>query len=123
MKKEHLVIAGVIILAGGLLWGSQEQAKEWEYASFGYAYAAPPNNRAVRWSWTSPGVYAEGASIKELGTKMGITFPVVAAYQRGISSPDYFSVIDWAGSMGWELVTMEAMDAEYTIAAWFKRQK
>ena len=40
-----------------------------------------------------------------------------------IRGANVYSVVDWAGSNGWELVTMEAMEAEYTIAAWFKRQK
>ncbi len=118
MKKAHLVIVGVAALAGGLMWGAQGQTQEWEYASFSYVYGSP--SRAVRWNWTSPGMYADGATIGELGMKMGIAFPEVAVPAE---FADQFSVIDWAGSMGWELVTMEAMDAEYTIAAWFKRPK
>lgn len=113
MKKSHLMIAGVIVLAAVLLLGAQKQTQEWEYARFRYVYGTP--SRAVRWSWTSPGVHAAGANVKELGTKLAITLPARGA--------DVFSVVDWAGSNGWELVTMEAMEAEYTIAAWFKRQK
>ncbi len=113
MKKAHLTIACVLVLAAVLLLGAQKQTEEWEYARFRYVYGAP--SRAVRWSWTSPGVYAEGANVKELGTKLAITLPARGA--------NVYSVVDWAGSNGWELVTMEAMEAEYTIAAWFKRQK
>jgi hypothetical protein len=118
MKKEHLVIMGVAVLAGGLLWAAQGQTTEWEYASFSYVYGSP--SRAVRWNWTSPGMYADAATIDELGRKMGVAFPGGAAPTE---LANHFAVINWAGSMGWELVTMEAMDAEYTIAAWFKREQ
>ena len=113
MKKAHLMIAAVIVLAGVMLLGAQNQTQEWEYARLRYAYGTP--SRAVRWSWTSPGVHAAGANVKELSTKLAIKLPARGA--------DAYSVMDWAGSMGWELVTVEAMEAEYTIAAWFKRQK
>ncbi|MHC4120322.1 MAG: hypothetical protein ACYSWO_22750 [Planctomycetota bacterium] len=111
MRKAHVVTAVAIVLVAVLLLGAYEQTPKWEYARFRYLYGAP--SRAVRWSWTSPGVYAEGANVKELGTKLSIKLP-----PKGAGA---FSIVDWAGSNGWELVTVEAMEAEYTIAAWFKR--
>lgn len=113
MKKAHLVMAGVIVLAAALLLGAQKAKQEWEYARFQYQYGAP--TIAARWSWTSSGVYAEGANVKDLGAKLGVKLP-----PKGGRA---FSIVDWAGSKGWELVTVEAMRDEYMVLAWFKRPK
>jgi hypothetical protein len=112
MRRTHLVIVVAIVLATGLLLGAQKQAKGWEYARLRYGYGA--FGKHVNWSWSAPGVFVESVNVNELCKKLKVQPP---------NSKNPLSLVDWAGSQGWELVTMESVEAEFTVAAWFKRQK
>ena len=110
MRRTRLVMAVVIVLAAGLLLGAQKQAKQWEYARLYYGYG-----KGTTFSWTAPGVHAFDVNVYELCKRLAIKTPPNGA--------EVFSIVHWAGSEGWELVTMESMQSEYAVAAWFKRQK
>ena len=112
MKKRHLVIMIMIVLTVGLILGTQKQPKQWQYARLRY-------KTARKWSWTAPGVYAEGNNVIELCKKLGIKIPP----NIGSSSDEanLFAVVDWAGSEGWELVLVSQY-VEFS-AGWFKKPK
>ena len=111
MRKTHLALLAAIVLATGLLAGAQKHARSWEYARLQYSGQGP----TPKWSWIEPGISAEGVSADELCREL-----TVKTVQK---KTDAYEIVSWAGSRGWELITMESISLAYTTTAWFKRPR
>jgi hypothetical protein len=106
MKRKHVVIMVVGLLALVMLLGLQDHQRGWEYARLRYGVY-------TKWSWTDPEISVEGESFKDLSQQLGV--------DKFSKDQDAYYVIDWAGNNGWELVDID-QQSQYSTA-WFKRLK
>jgi hypothetical protein len=119
MRRKHLAMTVIAVLSLSFLLGTYRAPQDWEYArlSFGYVWPVPdkPVYTPPGWVWTEPGVLVEGEDLEELCEQLGIEVP------RNEAS--VFAVVDWAGSQGWEMVTVQSLRPLRTTSAWFKKPK
>ena len=106
MKRTYLLAMIAAVLVVGLLLGAKKQANKWEYARLHFG-------QFNKWSWTAPDVSVNGQDVKELCKKLAIETPPDKA--------EAYTVVDWAGSQGWEL-TAVVRESQYSVG-WFKRPK
>lgn len=119
MRRKHLAMSVIAVLSLSFLLGTYRSAQEWKYARLSFGYVSPVPDRSgwtpPEWAWTEPGVFAEGADLEALCEQLGIEVPRNEA--------NVFAVVDWAGTQGWELVTVQSLRPQSTTAAWFKKPK
>lgn len=106
MKRFVIAMTLMFVLAITMLVQGQNDAGKWEYAKVTW-------NSFGAWSWNEPTLSAEGEELVDLFQELSIEIPVG-------KEADLYSIVNWAGKNGWELVTMEQRDR--FVAGWFKRQ-
>jgi len=109
MKKTIIVTTLILVLGLTMVVQGQKEASGWEYAKFHFA---PMNAKDCVWKESS--VYAESENLTDLCWKLKINVP------NG-EEPELHTIINWAGSNGWELVLINNQNVNFT-SVWFKRK-
>lgn len=106
MKRFVIIMTLLFVLTLTVIVQGEKESGVWEYANIQF------DSFGV-WFWKEPTLYAQGEEVSDLCRELSIRLP-------GNEEPDLYTLVDWAGRNGWELV---AMDTKVThIAAWFKRK-
>ena len=105
MNKIRLITIAAILLTLDWVLGAQKPIKQWQYAQLYYDMLSD-------WKWVSPDTTAIAKDLDDLCEQLAIEVP---------SNEDavFYTIVDWAGSQGWELVIIRG-NTEYTVG-WFKR--
>jgi len=114
MKKTLIITTLILVLGLTMVVQGQKESGGWEYAKVQVApFQATAGSNAV-WIWKEPTVNVEGEDLIDLCRQLKINVPYG-------EEPDFYTVINWAGSNGWELVLFNYQDVNST-SAWFKRK-
>lgn len=106
MKRFIILMVMLIVLGFTMMVQGQKESGAWEYANIQYdAFGV--------WFWKDATLYAEGKEITDLCRELSII-------ASGNENQDLFTIVDWAGRHGWELVTVNQR-VSYT-SVWFKRK-
>lgn len=107
MKINRLMILSIAaVLVAALLLGAQKPAREWEYARLNYG-------QVNEWQWMAPGISIQAKDAQEMCVKLGLP---------SNTDSSIYTIAEWAGSQGWELIIVQHRDARRAVG-WFKRPK
>ena len=114
MRRTLIITTLILVLGLTMVVQGQREPVRWEYAKVQVVpFGAKAGSNAL-WIWKEPTINVEGEDISDLCRQLNIN----VTYGE---EPDFYTVIDWAGSNGWELVLLNYQDVNST-SAWFKRK-
>ena len=114
MKKTLILTTLILVLGLTMVVQGQKEPSRWEYAKVQVApFQATAGSESV-WIWKESTVYAEGEDLIDLCRQLNINVP-------DGEEPDLYTVINWAGSNGWELVLLNYQGVNST-SVWLKRK-
>jgi hypothetical protein len=110
MKKTLIITTLILVLGLSMVVKGQKDAGGWEYAKF---HVSPMD--AKECVWKEPNAYAESENLTDLCWQLKIDVP-------SGEKPELHTIINWAGSNGWELVLVTNQELVNFTSFWFKRK-
>jgi hypothetical protein len=105
MKRTLIIMTLLLVLGITMVVQGENEDGDWEYANIQF-------DSFGTWFWREPAVYAEGEELDDLCSELSIIL-------HGNDEANLHTVVNWAGSKGWELVSMN--QSPTYISVWFKR--
>jgi hypothetical protein len=106
MRRFVIVMMLLFVLVLSMIVQGQREDGKLEYANIQF------DSFGV-WFWKEPTLYAEGEELDDLFDNLSIR---VSASDNA----DLYTLVNWAGKNGWELVSMDQRVSFTSV--WFKRQ-